>query len=355
MDTEIQKLLRAHLSRYPGMEPEDAILLLAQSELGDPAVLADEAAFLHALTAELCAPGLSAAPPPVDPLGEALCRVHLWDLSQGPAAETLARLCRATMLAHGGSAGALRQKLDALARLAKAGVLPWAADALTEKIRAFAEAGFPPLPHSPRFAALYRPHYRILARPLAAWLPVFTLADRALAQKPHVLVGIDGMSAAGKSGLADCLQQVYGCGLIHADDFFLRPHQRTPARLAQPGGNIDHERLAPVAAKAAANLPFQYQAYDCQLQQPGAWRTVPATPLTVLEGVYSLHPAVAAACDVRIFLSLDADLQMERVARRNTPALAERYRQEWIPMENRYFSEFSIRESCDLILDTTEF
>lgn len=28
-----------------------------------------------------------------------------------------------------------------------------------------------------------------------------------------------------------------------ADDFFLRPEQRTPERLAEPGGNLDRERM----------------------------------------------------------------------------------------------------------------
>ena len=45
------------------------------------------------------------------------------------------------------------------------------------------------------------------------------------------IVALDGRCAAGKTTLAARLQQRSGCNVVHMDDFFLRPAQRTKARL----------------------------------------------------------------------------------------------------------------------------
>ena len=58
-----------------------------------------------------------------------------------------------------------------------------------------------------------------------------------------LVVAIDGRCASGKSTLAAKLQQGLHCPVFSLDDFFLRPQQRTPQRLAQPGGNVDYERF----------------------------------------------------------------------------------------------------------------
>ena len=47
-------------------------------------------------------------------------------------------------------------------------------------------------------------------------------------------VAIDRPCASGKSTLGAALSEIYGCALIHMDDFFLRPEQRTSQRLSQP-------------------------------------------------------------------------------------------------------------------------
>ena len=57
------------------------------------------------------------------------------------------------------------------------------------------------------------------------------------------IVAIDGRCGAGKSTLAQKLARDLGGRVVCADDFFLRPEQRTPERLAEPGGNLDRERM----------------------------------------------------------------------------------------------------------------
>jgi hypothetical protein len=48
------------------------------------------------------------------------------------------------------------------------------------------------------------------------------------------------------------------------DDFFLPFEQKTPERLAQPGGNADHERFArEVLGHLNRGEAFAYRRYDC--------------------------------------------------------------------------------------------
>lgn len=96
--------------------------------------------------------------------------------------------------------------------------------------------------------------------------PALLLRIRALAAAlPRVLVAIDGRCAAGKTTLAASLQAQLACNVFHMDDFFLRPEQRTPERLRQPGGNVDFERfLTEVLRPLRDGAPVTYRPYDCE-------------------------------------------------------------------------------------------
>jgi len=52
-------------------------------------------------------------------------------------------------------------------------------------------------------------------------------------------------------------------------------------------------------------------------------------------------------------MRLDEALQLQRLEERN-PMLYERFVNEWIPLENKYFDAFNIPEKCDFILDDME-
>lgn len=170
----------------------------------------------------------------------------------------------------------------------------------------------------------------------------------AMPQK-QVILAIDGSCTAGKSTLASCLAAEFDCNLFHLDDFFLRPEQRTKERLAQPGGNVDYERfreevLLPLKTGAA----FSYRPYDCGT---GCLKeAVPVEPkrINVVEGSYSHHPYFGDPYDLKIFLDVSADVRTQRILQR--PAfLYKRFFEEWIPMEQRYFEAYSIRERADLL------
>lgn len=350
---DISAILFDQLRRYPGMALQDLVKCLYQSEMGEApqAPLSEDSRLLAQELALAELAGMVYQPP--ENIGNNRCRVHLSGFDKGLSGDTFARLCERSAALHPGSLEQLDQNLEVLLAMAGRGQLPYPAQDVDRFVADYRVAGLPSLPHTSRFTALYKPHYRVMDTASALFLPVLAAIDTAMAQKSHVLVGIDGMSGSGKSMLAKRLAGVYGCGVVHTDDFFLRSEQKTAERLARPGGNIDYERLAPVARSARDDRAFHYQAYDCVQEKMSIFWQIPAGRLTVLEGSYALHPQVGAECDVRIFLMVDARVQAARVAARSGAEQACRFEKEWIPMENQYFSHFGIRESCDIVVDTS--
>lgn len=80
-----------------------------------------------------------------------------------------------------------------------------------------------------------------------------------------LLVALDGRCAAGKTTIAAQMARQYGWGVVHLDDFFLQPIQRTPQRMAEPGGNLDRERLiAEVLEPLRAGQQGSYRLFDCR-------------------------------------------------------------------------------------------
>lgn len=178
--------------------------------------------------------------------------------------------------------------------------------------------------------------------------------EARLARKESIIIALDGSCTSGKTTLANALAEEYDCTVLRMDDFFLRPHQKTPARLAQTGGNVDHERFASeVLAPLRRGETFSYRPYDCGTCTLGEPVTVQPKRITLVEGSYSQHPCFGDAYDLRIYLTVTEELRRQRILQR--PAfLHKRFFEEWIPMEQRYFREFAIRERADLVLDTGE-
>lgn len=174
--------------------------------------------------------------------------------------------------------------------------------------------------------------------------------DELMSQKEQVIVAIDGNCTAGKTTLAGKLAEIYDCNVFHMDDFFLRPEQRTPERYAEIGGNVDYERFKKeVLIPLKSGTGFSYRPFDC-----GTFtmiHPVEVTPkkLNIIEGTYSQHPFFGDLYDLKIFLTVDSEVQRERILER--PAiLHKRFFEEWIPMEQRYFDSLLTFSKCDIIL-----
>lgn len=182
------------------------------------------------------------------------------------------------------------------------------------------------------------------------YLPLFLKLDSMLQEK-EILLAIDGGSAAGKTTLGKLLEQRYACNVFHMDDFFLRPMQRTKERLAEPGGNVDRERFyEEVLKRLVEKKEVTYRRYDCKTMSLLEPVTVAPTRLTVVEGAYSMHPLLSDCYDYSVFLEIDEETQKERIMKRNTPEMAERFFKEWILLEREYFEKLHVKERCDMVI-----
>ena len=133
------------------------------------------------------------------------------------------------------------------------------------------------------------------------------------------------------------------------DDFFPRMEIRDERRLAEPGGNIDYTRFTlEVLPRLRSRKPFSYETFDCDVMAIRGTRTVAGGNLRIVEGSYSHHPYFDGYADLRIFSDIDPDEQMRRILVRNGEEKAEMFRMRWIPMEERYFDAFGIREKADI-------
>lgn len=178
---------------------------------------------------------------------------------------------------------------------------------------------------------------------------LFTKIDELLKNSP-VIFAIDGGSASGKSTLSKMLSELYDCNVFHIDDFFLRPEQRTKERLSEIGGNFDRERfLSEVLIPTKEGREVCYSRFDCSTQSLLPPKTVLPKPLTIIEGVYSLHPELSPFYDGSLFLEISPELQRARILKRN-PSLAHRFFNEWIPLEKIYFNEMRVKERSTLSL-----
>lgn len=176
--------------------------------------------------------------------------------------------------------------------------------------------------------------------------------ERVYTERERVFVAIDGPCTSGKTTLATVLQRHFGGNVLHMDDFFLRPEQRTPERFAEPGGNVDRERFEDeVLAPLAAGKIVQYRPWDCHTGDFAASHNVEPARLTIVEGSYSMHPALRGYYDLMICLTIDSGEQLRRLEVRN-PRMLQRFIDEWIPLENRYFASTETRTAADMIVDT---
>ncbi|NLX63297.1 MAG: uridine kinase [Clostridiaceae bacterium] len=179
---------------------------------------------------------------------------------------------------------------------------------------------------------------------------LFKKIDSLLKGKDKVIIAIDGNSGAGKSTLAKYIEEHFDSNIFHMDDFFLPPELKTEERLKEVGGNVDYVRFRhEVADRLIEGGDFEYRVYNCHTLSFDRTVKVKEKRLNIVEGVYSMHPTLIDIYDYKIFLGIDHDKQIEIITKRSGEELARKFKEIWIPMENRYFQEMRIKEKSDLV------
>lgn len=167
--------------------------------------------------------------------------------------------------------------------------------------------------------------------------------------KERYIIFIDGRSGAGKTTLAGKLQEQLKCPVVHMDDFFLQPHQRTTKRLEEPGGNVDYERVCfEILQPFEKGEDIAYHPYDCKSQTLLETVKIKYEGKLILEGAYSGHPVLWKYADLHVFMDVDKEEQLERLEKRVGKERIVQFKEKWIPLEELYISHYDIDKKCEL-------
>ena len=202
------------------------------------------------------------------------------------------------------------------------------------------------------------PAYRKKAQPTVAKMTEDAAMEAILqaiaekkSEKSRVAIAIDGRSAAGKTTLAKALQTRLLATLVHTDEYLLPFAARTDARMAEVGGHFDYERF-----KSEVLTPWQkgedivYRPFDCQSGEIREGEVLSPCEILIVEGAYSLHPALDFPYDLTVFCSISKSEQKKRILSRNG-SRAEAFFTTWIPKEEAYIAAFNVGEKTDLSFD----
>ncbi len=178
--------------------------------------------------------------------------------------------------------------------------------------------------------------------------------EQLLSKQQLTVVAIDGKCGSGKSTLAQALAQKYDATVLHMDDFYLPRSLRTKARLETPGGNVHYERFltevaTPLMQAKTDGTPttLQYRIFDCHTMDYSETVAIRPKSLVIVEGSYSMRPELRALYDTSLFLDIDSACQKERLLSRVGKEALIAFETRWIPMENRYFEYYKIKEICE--------
>ncbi len=164
------------------------------------------------------------------------------------------------------------------------------------------------------------------------------------------VIAIDGPSGSGKSSLAKILEDKYDCLVFHTDDYFLHPSRKTFERLNEPGGNLDYERML---LEIFSNLDKELitsNHFNCMTNIIENREPFLKKNMIVIEGVYSLHPLFQKFYDYKVYLDVSKEVQLNRILERSGADMLKRFKEEWIPLENKYFEVLNIKDIVDIII-----
>ena len=349
-NTDFEQIALIHAEKYPLMQAQDFVKLAYQAAFGCGHMVTD---FEKALSrvreerTEACANVYT------EDIGNGYARLYLAGGEYPLASETAARMFVLSADAVSDNKDVFRNFSKILKALSKEKRISPDEEAMESALRKFENGDFAPVSHTEAYRAAYKPAYRVIKADYATYLPLISKLDQLKNQGAGAIAAIDGMCASGKTTLAKLLGDVLNAPVYHMDDFFLPPAKRTAKRLAEPGGNVDYERfrtdvLDPILSKK----PFSFRPFDCSKMDFADPLFCESADLCIIEGSYSCHPTLAGDYDFRIFLSVDPEIQLARIRTRNGDRMLERFKNEWIPMENRYFEAFGIQKSADYTLHT---
>jgi cytidylate kinase len=155
-------------------------------------------------------------------------------------------------------------------------------------------------------------------------------------------IGVDGLGAAGKTTLAEQISTALpGSVVVSVDDF---------GRAGLSGWDIDlftRQVVRPLLVGRAG----RYQRWDLLADVGLEWVEVPVGVPVVVEGVSCTDVRAPVPWDVTLWVSVPVDIRRARIAERDGAELADRWRDDWWPSEQRYVAEQHPEQRVDAVVE----
>lgn len=349
---DLENILTQHAKRYPLMQPQDAVKLIYQSEFGGGHLIDDITSCKNRLKQEYeSAP--SKELPLYENISENIVRINLQAAKKiSITPDAIFKLFLASTKNISGSISSFKDKLPCLKKLTMQGIFSFSSDELNEYIADYIAKCCPILSHSEIYRQNYSPSYRIFENKYINLLPVVERIEELYNKKERIIIAIDGKAASGKSTAADFLSSIYPdeLSVIHMDDYFLPYELRTAARYSEPGGNIHYERFKDEVIAHLNSSTLSYKKFNCSNGCYSEDVLIKLPKIMLIEGSYSLHPYFNDYYDISVFSDIPKDTQLDRILLRNGEALSKMFKEKWIPLEEKYFAAYRIKDKCDIII-----
>jgi uridine kinase len=179
---------------------------------------------------------------------------------------------------------------------------------------------------------------------------------------PGMRVGVDGVSAAGKTTFADTLAGLIDAPVVRAsiDDFhFPRAIRYARGETAESyyEDTFDVRRfrtelLEPFARGQPIRTRIFDHVHDLPIDEPST--TAPPSAVLLVDGVWLHKPELRDAFELTIWLEIDRRVALERAVERDRTWLDDpetRYATRYFPAETRYLEEVRPRDLASIVID----
>jgi phosphoglycolate phosphatase len=186
------------------------------------------------------------------------------------------------------------------------------------------------------------------------------------------VIGVNGVDTSGKTQFSSKLKRFlqtrgHKVCLIHMDDF------HNPSSIRGQGGNpiesyinnafnlelLEKEILLPL--KNEGFLDKELTLLDLESDQYNSKKRfyIDEEVIAIIEGVLLYREPIDKYFDLRIFLDISFDEVLRRAEIRDVPlygeAFLKKYKEKYIPIQQRYISECRPIEKSDFVIDNTNY
>lgn len=152
------------------------------------------------------------------------------------------------------------------------------------------------------------------------------------------LIAIDGLGGAGKTTLARRVAELTGGHVVHLDELGTWPDGPDIMRL-----------LREVVVLLGAGAVASYRAWDWTAMQLGAWRSVPAGGVVLIEGSGSTSLEVAESLTFSVWVDCPEEIRLERTLARDGQQVRVAWKH-WTTWEASYLATHQPRTRAELVV-----